>query len=66
MTVFFCGQYIMSTAKANMLRNRIRPHLLVLVTIVIISIDIYYDSLFFSPVIILGEPAHLCALKTIR
>ena len=56
----------MSTAKANMLRNRIRPHILVLVTLVIISIDVYCDSLFFSPVITLGEPAHVCALKTTR
>ena len=56
----------MSTAKGNMLRNRIRPHILVLVTLVIISIDVYYDSLFFSPVVTIGEPAHVCALKTIR
>ena len=56
----------MSTAKGNMLRNRIRPHILVLVTVVIISIDVYCDRVFFSPVITLGEPAHVCALKTIR
>ena len=42
-----------------MLKNRIRPHILVLV-----SIDFYCDSLFFSPVV--GEPALVCALKTIR
>ena len=47
-----------------MLKNRIRPHILVLVTLVIISIDVYCDSLFFSPVVTIGEPAHVCALKT--
>ena len=44
-----------------MLKNRIRPHILVLV-----SIDFYCDSLFFSPVVTIGEPALVCALKTIR
>ena len=56
----------MSTAKGNMLKNRIRPHILVLVTLVIISIDVYCDSLFFSPVVTIGESAHFCALKTTR
>ena len=51
----------MSTAKGNMLRNRIRPHILVLVTLVIISIDVYCDRLFFSPVFTLGEAAHVLA-----
>ena len=55
--------FIMLTAKGNMLRNRIRPHILVLV---IISIDVYCDSLFFSPVVTIGKPAHVCALKTTR
>ena len=58
--------FIMLTAKGNKLKNRIRPHILVLVTLVIISIDVYCDSLFFSPVVTIGEPAHVCALKTIR
>ena len=44
-----------------MLKNRIRLHILVLV-----SIDFYCDSLFFSPVVKIGEPALVCALKTIR
>ena len=44
-----------------MLKNRIRPHILVLV-----SIDFYCDSLFFSSVVTIGEPALVCALKTIR
>ena len=57
---------MMSTAKGNMLKNRIRPHILVLVTFVIIGIDVYCDSLFFSPVVTIGEPARVCALKTIR
>ena len=47
--------------KEIMLKNRIRPHILVLV-----SIDFYCDSLFFSPVVTIGEPALVCALKTIR
>ena len=51
----------MSTAKGNMLSNRIRPHILVLVSIVF-----YCDSLFFSPVDTIGEPALVCALKTIH
>ena len=55
--------FIMLTAKGNMLKNRIRPHILVLV---IISIDVYSDSLFFSPVVTIGELAHVCALKTTR
>ena len=56
----------MSTAKGNMMRNRIRQYILVLVTLVIISIDVYCDRLFFSPVITLGEPAYVSTLKTIR
>ena len=56
----------MSTAKGNMLKNRIRQHILVLVTLVIISIEVHCDSLFFSPVITIGELAHVFALKTIR
>ena len=43
------------------MKNRIRPHILVLV-----SIDFYCDSLLFSPVVTIGEPAVVCALKTIR
>ena len=49
-----------------MLKNRIRQHILVLVTLVIISIEVHCDSLFFSPVITIGELAHVFALKTIR
>ena len=44
-----------------MLKNRIRPHILVLVRIVF-----YCDSLFFSPVVTIEEPVLVCALKTIR
>ena len=47
--------------KEMMMKNRIRPHILVLV-----SIDFYCDSLLFSPVVTIGEPAVVCALKTIR
>ena len=57
--------FIMSTVKGNMMRIiRAVYFILVLITFVFVSIDVYFYSFFFSPVVTFGQPAHICALQT--
>ena len=57
--------FIMSTVKGNMMRIiRAVYFVLVLITFVFVSIDVYFYSFFFSPLVTFGQPAHICALQT--